>query len=556
MRFLVPVAITLLAAAALLVALSSSRIAAGDEALDLATRGRLAVLPLRNATGEPSQGWVHHGLTEMVTRVLGETPGLEVVPAEVLLRALEGRGLDAASISDRRIALDLARTLGAVLVLDASLQRAGDGYAFALAVHGPDGEVSRAQLDGETVVGLADRLTDTVARSVQPDALRVDLGAVYADNPFFNRLFGMGLEALRRQGNDAAETYFALCLEHQPQFLVAQARLADIARDRGELSVAERTHVELLRQGQGRGDRHLQARSLMALGELAALRGQFEQAGELHEQAYAIYLALQDRDGQLAVLGHRARAALAMRDGDRAEALFVDILELQQALGDQPGQARTLLQLGSAGLGRGDLTLAAELLGQARAQARASGDLALEMTVAASLGEVAARQGRLAEADDSWAEALAFARQQGEHGRSLLLLRKRAENARALGDLGLAEDLFHDLLDLAQQQSAPADEALASLRLATLILQKGYPYQARPHLQRTLELDQHLEDRLALQRLIARFAYEDGRYRVAAETQRSVKALAGDAWQASDEALLQVFERAVRTGTRQPLPGG
>ncbi len=118
-----------------------------------------------------------------------------------------------------------------------------------------------------------------------------------------------------------------------------------------------------------------------------------------------------------------------------------------------------------------------------------------------------------------------------------------------------AEDLLHEVRDSAAELADQALEAWASVHLAWVVLKAGYPFQARPHLDRALELDRWLDERLPLQRVIAWTAYERGNYRLAMETQRQAKRQWPQQWNAEDERFYAVFAAAREAGRRLPVPG-
>lgn len=92
------------------------------------------------------------------------------------------------------------------------------------------------------------------------------------------------------------------------------------------------------------------------------------------------------------------------------------------------------------------------------------------------------------------------------------------------------------------------------MRLASILLAQGYAFQARPHFERALELDRELDDPFALQRVIARLAYEQRDFGLAASSQEALRSMIGDGWSESDQALLDAYRQAIETGHRQPLP--
>ncbi len=526
-------------------AFNGQRLAGSGTRMTVAEGGRLALLPWINATGDPAYDWISIGLMEVAAQAISETPEIETVPVRWVEQALQRRRLDVADDGARQRARELANALGASLVLEATLRRDDDeNVRLETTLWRHDATVAEATYEGREVMEAAERLADGVARGLNPDALRVTFARLLTGDSFADQLFAMGIDALRAGRIAEGDSYFEIALRHRPRFLLARSRRAECAVARGELAQARAGFVGVLEEAQSRGDRYLQAASLLALSDIAARGGADDEADELARQAEAIYLALGDRARQLETLDIRSRIALAGRRGARAEALFVEILQAQRALENRLGEIDTLRQLGSASLANGDLEAAVDLLGEARAGARALGDVAAEMNIATSLGEVAAQQGRIEDADDLWSEAMTYYRQRDNQPRILLLAEKRARLLWSDGSYERAEDLYLDVQELSVALGDEASEGRSALALADILLRKGYPYQARPQLDRALALDRVIDDSLAVQRVIARFAHAQGSHGVAVDTLRSVREQAGASWTEDDAQLLARFERA------------
>ncbi len=311
----------------------------------------------------------------------------------------------------------------------------------------------------------------------------------------------------------------------------------------------------MIQEAQDRGEVVWEARALHGLAVAEALSGRAEQAAQLAEQVRSSYAVRDDAGARLAALRDLASFTLASGDAERAGELFRQIGDLQQDLGDRLGRVDTLAQLGALALRADDLERARGAFDEARELAAGLGDVRTEMQILASLGEVASRRGQRAEAVELWRRAATFYEQRGETGRRLLLATNVAEALLLDDDLAAAEDAFRDVRELAVERGDESLEALASLRLTWILLRRGYPYQARRHLDRAIELDQRLDQPLALQRLIAWMAYEEGSYRLAFDTLGAVKRQAGDDWNELDEQFLDVFARALERGERLPVPG-
>ncbi len=533
----------------------SRLISSSTPSFELPLSGRLALLPFENRTADPAEGWIEIGLMEMVAEAISSTAGSALVSPARLRRALTPRDLTLSDPNARELARELAMTAGADQVLDASIVRQGEGFAIELELFDQTGVVASSRLLGDTPLAVADALIFGIARGLTDQAEPRPLSTLFARSPFLDRLYGTGLQTFRAKSPEAARPYFEIALEHRPGFLQAKAMLVDCLRRMGELEPARALTQELLFEAQSRGDRNLEARSLRVLALLAALNGELEKAQNLYSQAFTLHLDLADQPARAEVLYELARLALADNDTARAEELYVELLGIQQDLGDRLGESDTLFQVGSLLLTTGDLDGAAQVLTDARELSLQTGDVWSEMRVSASLGEVAQRQGDLETAKTLWRRAVAFYDQREENTRRLLLSYKLAESLVKTGELDEAEDRFHAIRELAIELGNEPFEAKASLGLTWLLLRSGYPYQAKPHLDRVLELDHWLDDRVLLQLVIAWYAYEQGNYTLAVNTQLDVKRQAPDRWAPIDEAFLEVFQQAEVAGQRLPLPG-
>ena len=267
------------------------------------------------------------------------------------------------------------------------------------------------------------------------------------------------------------------------------------------------------------------------------MQGRLDKASELYGQAYAVHLDMSDRSAQAAALYEMARLALAADDAARAEELYVERLRIQQGLGDRLGEADTMFQIGSLLLSGGDHAGAEQVLVDSRELALETGDAWTEMRVTTSLGEIAQREGELETAKRQWRRALAFYEQRGENPRLLLLSYKLAKLLVQTEELDEAEDRLHDIRELAAEIGDNQYEARAALGLAWVLLRTGYPKQAKPHIDRALELDRWLDDRKLMQVVIG------------------IKRHSSRRWTAVDEAFLRVYREAEILGRRLPLPG-
>ncbi len=557
-RWLIVLAVILIVAAAL--AATARLIGAVAPATELPLSGRLALMPFIDATMDREGDWIETGLMEMVAETVSRTTGA-LVPPERLRKALEPRGFDLADPAARESARRLALATGAGQVLDVTVTGGQEkGFAMELELFDAAGAVASARLQRADPRLAAGALALSLARGLSSDAEPRRLERLFSRSPFLDRLYASGVAELRGKpaegrSAEAARPYFEIALRHRPGFSQAKARLADCARQLGELDLAVELTGELLTEAQSRGERALEASSLHTLASLAAVQGQLDRASELYAQAYAAHLDMADRPAQAAALYDMARLALAGNDTARAEELYVEMLGIQQDLGDRLGESDTLFQIGSLLLSSGDFAGAEQVLTDSRELAVETSDVWTEMRVTTSLGEIAQRKGELETAKRLWRRALEFYAQREETPRRLLLSHKLAQLLARTSDFDEAEDRLQDMRELAAELGDETYEARAALGLTWILLRTGYPKQAKPHLDRALELDRWLDDRKLLQTVIAWYAYEQGNFSLAIRTQTGIKRHSSRRWTALDESSLQVFREAEILGRRLPLPG-
>jgi tetratricopeptide (TPR) repeat protein len=85
---------------------------------------------------------------------------------------------------------------------------------------------------------------------------------------------------------------------------------------------------------------------ITGLGNIARLRGEFEQAERLHEEALAISLEIGERRGAAVCVENLGRLAYDKEAYREAEARFLESLQLYEEMGHRHGQATVLCQLG------------------------------------------------------------------------------------------------------------------------------------------------------------------------------------------------------------------
>jgi TolB-like protein/predicted Ser/Thr protein kinase len=186
----------------------------------------IAVLPLRNLSGDPEQEYFSDGMTEALITDLAKVSGLRVIAPHSAMRY---KG------TDKPLA-EVARELGVDAVVEGSALRAGDSVRIMAQLIDPkteqalwaesyeralenvlvlQGEVARAiagELRGALTPGKAGQMAG--ARPVDPEAYDA-----YLKGSFY-------WKHLTREGPETAQRYFELALEKDPSYAPAYAGLA------------------------------------------------------------------------------------------------------------------------------------------------------------------------------------------------------------------------------------------------------------------------------------------------------------------------------------------
>jgi serine/threonine protein kinase/Tfp pilus assembly protein PilF len=197
----------------------------------------IAVLPLRNLSGDPEQEYFSNGMTEALITDLAKVSGLKVIAPHSAMRYKN---------TDKPLA-EVARELGVDALVEGSALRAGDSVRIMAQLIDPEteqalwaesyeralenvlvlqGEVARA-IAGELQGALTPEETTSLAgaRAVNPDAHDAYLkGSVYLYNPTPENL-------------NTARRYFEFALEKDPSYAPAHEGLALLWASRGRFGI-------------------------------------------------------------------------------------------------------------------------------------------------------------------------------------------------------------------------------------------------------------------------------------------------------------------------------
>ena len=419
--------------------------------------GRVAILPVANATEDPDLDWVRLGLMSFGARLIETEGELAVVPDPQLLLAIEdldpieGTAAPAADLIGR-----LHRGLGATHLVSSQLGREGGLLRLSYTVSSLDGGAQRGTMVGDDPTLLARGMARAVVAAVSGRKKLSHEFSTVSRDPFVNEAFARGM-ALSLEGR---------CGEARPLFQVAIDHVPDAFAPRFEYAVCLRVL----------GEQDSAAAMLEAL--IAERR---EQPPDLSlAKALNVLGVVYNRTGRL----------------DEAEATETEALEIARGLGDAELSGGILTNLSIVAEDRGDLAKAAELLDRAILAYRESGREVPPGQVYSALANLAIDQGQLDTADAQLERALAAFRLVGDRRRTAMMLNNQGLVRRHQGRLDEAEALHLQSYAMREDLGDTMGMGRIHNMLANLYLARGQFEAARVSAQQAADIARQTSDRL------------------------------------------------------------
>jgi len=482
---------------------------------------RLAVMPIRNATGDPGlDAQIGVGTTELLSMALHGSPSMAVADPEAVSRVITGLRMNATEALEPEGQARIAKALGARLHLRGALSREPKEAGFVLAYELVDlsGRVRFSGVARSTrqvafePYALVDPAAHDLLRKVDPLRAKVvprlpvpqEVFAAYANGkalllkgdfkgsePFLREA------AMKAPAFPGAVSGYAICLrrlgrEQAPAVanwaLMAARAMGDrwaegrmlglkayLAKDLGQLDEAQRLREASLALAQSIGDRDGETIATNHLGLIAAERGHDEEAATLYQRS--LQLSQQIEDQVYLSLAQNNLANLALKRGDltAAERLYRSNLKLQQGLGNRWGEALALNNLGVVALTAGNLSDAEALLHGALAARESVGDKVGQVTCLRNLGILALMKGQVPEATQRHDRAIELAQQSTLRTIEAECQFYRAELDRLQLRFGPARDGYQRVLDLLPAGVTPEVRANAQAALAECLLRRPHP---------------------------------------------------------------------------------
>jgi len=359
--------------------------------------GRLAVLPVENATGDASLDWVEIGLMGLASSMIESAGEMAVVDDADLLRYARSGGLPEGELP--AMMAPLAQAFGADRLLRVRIERNAGLLRMSYELANADGRVREGTAVGDDVTALMRGVVqEVVSRSGGPRRLPAQ-PALVSEDAFVNEAFARGL-ALSLEGRcGEARPMFAAATSQAPALFEPRYESAQCARILGEWREAEELFNGLLAEMAPGGPSRALARSQLGLGVVYNRSGRFDEAGVLYGQALQTAEATGDHDLVAHVLVNQAILAKGRSDFAGASRILQRARDEYAAAGRDIIPGHLYSGLANNAMETGALDEADRWLDQALESFRAMGDRRSEAMMVNNRGFLRRLQGRLDEAE-------------------------------------------------------------------------------------------------------------------------------------------------------------
>jgi tetratricopeptide (TPR) repeat protein/tRNA A-37 threonylcarbamoyl transferase component Bud32 len=487
----------------------------------------LAVLPFRNASGDPTLDSLGTSLSEVLATDLGETSQIRAIPSVRLREVLRDLRIDPnanLSPSDLARIADFASAqtilwgqyvkFGEEIRIDATLQNLQEQKTTPLKATSANQSAlltAVAQLAGSVQQALAAGSSD-VLKELKSTAWRPSTQSFEA-----LRLYNEGLSLSRSDNQQGAAKSLEGAIAEDPNFALAYSAFAETYAKLGYDAKAEQQSRRAMELGQSLPpqERYLIAAThyrltndgakaidtyekLIAVSPNNArihfdLAGLYERTGELAkaQEHFTKAVALDPKF----VEGLTALGRNAIRRGDPKASLqpLNNALSLSIQLGNDAARANVLHAIGVAYSRMGQPAEALKQYQESLAIKRQIGD---RRGMASSLNQIAGIQADSSspqEAVKNYNEALSLYREVGDRsGMSVTLVNLGLLLNEGLGRPGEALPHFREALSLMREGGDRSGEALALNNIGVAYLAKGEFSEAQTYFERALDIREKL----------------------------------------------------------------
>ena len=571
---------------------------AGELEAPARARRSVALLALKNVTGDDTLAWLSHGLPEMLSTELAAGDGVRLVPGENVIRVQRELGLEPGGTWGAETLERVRRNLGSdylvtgaftalggptgQLRLDLRLQDTlAGGGSTAVGVSGPR----------EAVFDLVDEAGEKLREALD---LRGGSGRAWRSaDPEAMRLYSEGLEKLRNFDALGARRLFEQGVAVDPEDAQLQSALAGSLASLGYLGKAKeaaRRAVDLSGSLDQAERREIRARYLEVSGDWSGAAAAWEELWRAYPDDLEYGLELADAliaagepqralevtsvlrrlpsaaAGDLRIHVAEAAAAGALGDSRRQQQAAHEAAAAAEAQGARLQRAVALLQEGWAlrNLGQGGRAQGATA--EAERLFQEAGDLSGVARARVQRASLLYDQGELETARGLFEQALATYRELGDKGGQAQALNNLAVVVKQQGEAELALGLYVESRRISEEAGSEVGVANAENNIGAIRLKRGDLAGALASFQRSLELARKVGDRnlqaYALYNLAGtlrrqgRLAEAEARHREALELRRAIGQRIGEVASLTDLAAVH-WDRgdlaAARSGYEQAL---
>ncbi len=450
----------------------------------------LAVLPFRNASGDPALDSLGPSLSEVLATDLGEAAHIRAIPSVRLREVLRDLRIDASanlSPSDLARIADFASAqtilwgqyvkFGDEIRIDATLQNLAEQKSTPLKVTAANQSAlfaSAGRLAGSVQQALAAGSAD-VLKELKASAWRPSTQSFEA-----LRLYNEGVNLSRDGNHQEALKRFLAAVNEDGNFALAYSALAETYSALGYDAQAEQ-----------------QSRRAVALSDslppqekylIAAAHYRITNDNAKGIETYEKLLKVSPNNAQL----HLDAGSLYERTGDLARAQD----HFTRAVSLDPKSVVGLLAVGRVTIKRGDPKASLQPLNNALSLAIQLRNDEARANVLQAIGVAYKLMGQPADALKEYQDSLAIKRQIGNKRGMAISLGEIAQIQELMGNLQDAEKSYHDALALQREVGDKAGTGLSLMDLASLLTDSlGRPNDALPLLREALSLERELGDR-------------------------------------------------------------
>ncbi len=312
---------------------------------------------------------------------------------------------------------------------------------------------------------------------------------------------------------------------------------ANLAMDQGRLAEGNDHLEHAVAAFRALGDRRNEAMMLNNLGYQRREQGRLDEAEQFHRQSLAIREDIGDRVGVGRIHGMIAAVQAARGDAEGALASAAIARDIAADTGDKLFEAIALARIGSAQRSLGDAEASRAAYQESRAMFSAIDDEMRALQVELRLAELDLDAGDADRAAETAARVLGRARSRKLAQAELDAMELLGDAALAAGETEQAALEWDAALDRVRETGWVAKEEGLLCKLANLHLDAGDLSAAEPLVGALAALDATP----ASLGVRARHAWSSGDAAIAAGLLEQARDLAGPAWSAEDQAMLERY---------------